>query len=347
MTPTEFTNLSTNEAIQANLVIYNVRDELLRMAPWNCATNFNNLTYITSSPGTPENTSSGLSTWQKGIPAPPWAYEYAYPVDCVRPLWIVPQFTTGFASGIPITTAVTGGTPAFWNGPPIRFKVSIDQFFPVTGAAVSNPGLSYAAGDQITLSVGPNTSPPIGYPAVLQVVTTTGGGGAISTIAIVNSLAQAEPENSEPQSGGYFTTASALGTQASTTGVGAGATFTLTLGPRGDQRVILTNQEFALLAYLKQVTDPNVMDSQFIQAWVSILGARLAMALTGDKQLANGLIAQANSWIMIARVGDGNEGLTINDVTPDWIRGRGIQLPNWEYSPNNAQFDWGPTFTPY
>jgi hypothetical protein len=239
-------NEQSNEAIQANLLIESVRDEIIRMAPWNSATNFNTLALICAAPGTPENPSSGTTTWQKGQPLPPWAYEYAYPADCLRPLYIVPQFTTGFASGVPITTAVTGGAPSFWNGPPIKFKVAIDQ--------ITN-----------------------GVPAV---------GGA-------------------------------------------------------DTKIILTNQEDAILVYLKRLTDPDVMDEQLQQAWISALAARLAIPLTGDKGLANLKIKEANDFIMIARVGDGNEGLTINNVTPDWIRTRGIDYPtDYGWTPN-VQFNWG------
>src|SRR5215469_8250650 len=128
----------SNEALNATLLIEALRDELLRMAPWNCATNYNNMTLVCAAPGTPENPTQGATTWQKGIPPPPWAYEYLYPADCLRPLWIVPQFATGFASGIPITTAVTGGVPQFWNGPPVRFKVGVDQIDPATGKPAVN-----------------------------------------------------------------------------------------------------------------------------------------------------------------------------------------------------------------
>ena len=44
----------SNEAIQANIIYDNTRDDLLRMAPWNCAFNTQQLVYITSVPGTPE-----------------------------------------------------------------------------------------------------------------------------------------------------------------------------------------------------------------------------------------------------------------------------------------------------
>lgn len=243
---------NSNEARQCSIAIEPLRDELLRMAPWNCATNFDQLSLICAAPGTPENPTATTTQWQKGQPAPPWSYEYAYPANCLRPLWIVPQFTTGFSAGVPITTAVTGGAPQFWNGPPVRFKVAIDQLI-----------------------------------------------------------------NGVPATGG------------------------------ADTRVILTNQQNAILAYLKQVTDPNVMDPMFQQAWVAGLAGRLVFALTGDKALANIKITEANQYIALARQADGNEGLTINDITPDWIRIRGIDFPyDFGWTPN-AQFEWGNMLTMY
>lgn len=327
----------SNEAIQSNLMITDLRDQLLRMAPWNCATNFNNLVYITSAPGTPENPNQGTSNWEKGIPAPPWAYEYQYPVDCLRPLWVVPQFQTGFSGGIPITTAVTGGVPSFWNGPPVRFKVSIDQFFGATSLIVASGGSDYVVNEVITLAT---PSSGLGAPAKV-LVTTVGGGGNITAASLVSNVI------GETVSGSYFTSPTNPVAQGSSTGNGTGATFNLTMqSTQADQRVILTNQENATVCYIKQVTDPNIMDSLFLHAWSSVLASRLAIALTGDKQLANLKLGEANHAIMEARCADGNEGLTINDVTPDFIRVRGIQYPVWEYSPN-MQYDWGPLFTPY
>lgn len=242
----------SNEARSCKLLLEPLRDELLRMAPWNCAMNFANLSLICSAPGTPENPTAGATTWDKGIPPPPWSYEYVYPSDCLRPVYVVPQFTTGFTSGVPITTAVTGGAPAFWNGPPVRFKVAIDQI---------------------------------------------GSGG-------------------KPSKEGF------------------------------DQRVILTNQEQAILAHIKRVVNPDVWDDQFQQALVAALAGRLVIALTGDKGLAQLKMSEANQFIQMARVSDGNEGLTVNDVTPDWIRVRGISYQAWEFSPN-IMFDWGPMLTMY
>ena len=339
VTAAELANQTSNEAIQANLILTQYRDQLLRMAPWDCALNYANLTYITSVPGTPENTSPVTTLWQKGQPAPPYAYEYQYPVDCLRACFIIPANQTGYA-GIPITTAVTGGASAFWNGQPVKFKVAIDQFYPVTAAAVVSGGTGYAVGDIITLPIGPTTSAPIGAPVQLRVATVSAG--VILTVTVVNVILG----SATPLGGSYFSPQTGTIAQSSTTGSGTGATFTLTFGAQGDQRTILTNQEFATMAYCRQVTDPNVMDSLFQEAWTSVLGAGLTMALTGDKGLANMSIHSANSKLLEARKVDGNEGLTINDVTPDWIRTRGIASQGYVSGPWSG-FDWGSSWPTY
>jgi hypothetical protein len=331
------------EAQAASAFITILRDELLRMAPWNCAMNTMNLIYITSTPGTPENTSPATTLWQPGQPAPPWAYEYQYPVDCLRPCWLIPGTQTGFA-GIPITTAVTGGAPSFWTGQPIKFKVAIDQFFPVISAVYAAQGTQYAVGDIVTLAAGPTTSPPIGAP--LQVLVTSVGtvGGfpnSVTGFSIIPTL------NGGTTGGSYFKPVTGIQQQGSTTGVGASLAFTLTFDTNPQsQRVILTNQEFATLSYIKQVTDPNIMDPLFQNAWVSILAARLALVLKEDKTLANIKVQESNGYIAEARKADGNEGLIINDVTPDWIRVRGVSFTEW-YSGPYSQIDWGPMWNSF
>lgn len=335
VTDAELAGNLSNEAIQANLVLNNIRNDLLRMAPWNFTTKTANLTYITSAPGTPENTSAQTTLWQPGQPSPPWAYEYQYPVDCLRALWLIPATQTGFAGGIPITTAVTGGAASFWQGPPVKFKVQNDQFVPVTAAAVASGGIGYAIGDIITLFTPPNTDPPIGAPAQL-LVTSIGGAGAVTGVSIVNVVLGA----SSPVGGSYFAAQSNPVAQGSTSGVGTGATFNLTFGPVASQRVILTNQEFATMTYTQLVTDPNAMDDMFQMAWANVLGATMCMALSGDLKKANFLIGLANQTIERARVPDGNEGLSFNDVTPDWLRIRGIDFVE-PYSGPYTGYDWG------
>lgn len=342
VTALELANETTNEAIQANLILENFRDDLLRMAPWDCAFNYNNLNYITSTPGTPENPSPATQLWAKGQPPPPWAYEYQYPVDCLRACWIVPATQTGFSGSVPITTAVTGGAAAFWNGPPVKHKIVIDQFYPAITATIAAPGAGYAVGEILTLVGGSiSSSAPIGAGTKLRVLT-IGLGGAVATAEVISQVTG----SATPLGGSYFSPTTTPQAVASTTGVGVGATFTLAFGVQGDQRVIVTNQEFATLAYVKQVIDPNVMDTLFQSAWISLLGAGLTMALSGDKTLANGLIQRANTAIEIARTADSNEGLTVNDVTPDWIRARGVDWAQPITGPFSG-YDWGNMWMPY
>ena len=341
LTDAQIANSSTNEAIQFNIMYAELRDALARMAPWNSHMKTANLTYITSQPGTPENVSPATTLWQPGQPAPPWSYEYQYPVDCLNARYIIPANQTGFSGGIPITTAVTGGAASFWRGQPIRFKVQNDQFYPVTAAAIVAGGIDYNVGDTITLPIGPNTSPPIGAPVQLLVL--VAAGGIVSSVAIVNQI------NGEatPQGGSYFAPQTGTIAQASTSGSGTGFTCTLTFGSQSDQRVILTNQEFATLTYTRQVLDPNVFDPSFRDALYDSGGAQLVMALKGDKTFANQLLEGANRKIILARGNDGNEGLTINDVTPDWIRARGIAYTEGYTSGPYQGVDWGNTFPLY
>lgn len=334
VTTAELNANSSNEAIQINLVANTIRRSLLRMAPWSGATKTVNLTYITSAPGTPENTSAATTLWQLGQPRPPWAYEYQYPVDCLRMGWLIPATQTGFAGGIPITTAVTGGAASFWQGPPVKFEIGTDTFVPVTAASPVAGGTGYAIGDYITLAAGLSTNPPIGAPAILQ-VTGIGVGGAVTSVNVISQV----PSETAPFGGSYFAQQTNPVAQGSTTGAGTGATFNLTYAAPGQQRVILTNQEFATAVYIGDVTDYNVIDDQFQDAFAKILGATITIPLTGDKKLANLAIQQANNIIALARVGDANDGFTVNDTTPDWLRIRGLNSVS-PYSGPYTGFDW-------
>lgn len=365
VTAAELASNGSNEAIQANLIYIPYLRRLQRMAPWSCVFNTAQLQYITSVYGTPENplaqattliNGQQVSIWAKGQPAPPWAYEYQYPVDCLRACWVTPQTATGFASGIPITTAVTGGAPSFWQGPPVKYSVGIDQFLNITAAAPVAGGTGYVIGDQITLALQPTVNgtnnqlgtfqanAPQGAAPILA-VTSIGAGGSVTGVSIVSIT----PNEDIPLSGSLFYQ---YGTppvaQFSTTGQGSGATFNVTYGTISDQRVILTNQEFAILNYCRYVSDPNVWDDDFQESFVTILGAALCRTLTGDKVGANAMIQIANETIKTARGNDANEGLKVNDVTPDWLRVRGINFTEDYSGPYNTGYDWGslwPGFT--
>ena len=356
VTDAELVANSTNEAIQANLVIDNIRRRLIRMAPWNFSTKTANLIYITSSPGTPENTMAATTLWQPGQPSPPWNYEYQYPNDCERMCSVIPATQTGFAGGVPITTAVTGGATSFWQGPPVKYRVANDTFYPVNGATIVSGGSGYAIGDiiygpgminptsgEITWAQG---TQPVGGPVQL-LVTSVSSGGIITGTSVIpqvnntqNAPAQSGVAQGPLKGGSYFQPLLNPINQSYTTGSGSGATFNLAYGNPGPQRVILCNQEFATGVYCQDITDPDVMDEEFIDAWVNILGATITIPLTGDIKKANAAIEVANRAIIQARTGDGNEGFTVNDVTPDWLRVRGIDYAA-PYSGPFTGYDWG------
>ena len=327
VTDAELANNSSNEAIQINLAYDNVRKRLIRMAPWNCVLRTANLVYITSLPGTPENTSTTQvgQPWAPGLPSPPWIYEYQYPVDCIYAAWIPPVDQVGFGVGIPA-------------GPPVKFRVQTDTFYPVTGAAPAVGGTGYAVGDIVTLPGLTQGQAPIGAPAQL-VVTGITIGGVITSVSVVNQVLG----SSSPKGGSYFAQQANPVAQGSTTGSGTGATFNLTFGAAAPQRVILANQANASLVYCRDVTDINVMDDSFQEALAKVLGATICTPLAADKTLAKMAIEEANRAIAEAREDDGNEGLTINDVTPDWIRVRGIDFQD-VYTQDFYSFNWGPVW---
>lgn len=356
VTDSELAANASNEAIQANLILDVIRRRLLRMAPWNFALKTVNLIYITSAPGTPENSMAATTLWAPGQPAPPWNYEYQYPVDCIGERWIIPSTMTGFAGGIPITTAVTGGASSFWQGPPVKFKVQNDTFIPVTAAAIVSGGTGYAVGDIIFgpgminptsgIITFPQGAQPPGGP--VQLLVTAVSSGVITGISVLPQVrnTQTAPLQSGvaqgPLIGGsYFAPGPSNPiSQTFTTGAGSGATFNLTYGTPGPQRVILCNQEFAIGTYVQDVTDPDLMDDMFIDTWSKALGAHITIPLTGDKKLANMAIQEVNNNLQWARAADATEGFTVNDVTPDWIRIRGIEYPA-PYSGPFTGFDWG------
>lgn len=331
---TELANNSTNEAIEVNKALHPIRKQLLRMAPWGCGMTTENLVYITSVPGTPENQSTPDNQWNRGIPTPPWTYEYQYPNDCLVSCFIIPGSQSGFAGIIPISPAGSGFAPSVWAGEPVRYAIQTDQFRPVTAAAVAAGGTGYAVGDTITLASGAVDSAPIGAPVKLLV--TTAPAGVVTAVSVINQVIDASPS----LGGSYFRVQTNPVAQGSTDGSGTGATFNLTQGSAAPQRVILTNQSNAIMVYVKNVDDPNVFDDAFQEAYVRILGATLCQPLSGDKKLAMNAINMANKIIEDARVSDAGEGLTINDVTPDWIRIRGIDFGNTFSGPYTG-FDWG------
>jgi hypothetical protein len=89
--------------------------------------------------------------------------------------------------------------------------------------------------------------------------------------------------------------------------------------------VVLADANHAIATYTALIKDPDLWDSNFQQCMVAALASRLAMPLTGDKQLKSEALQEAQMYVMNARVSDGNEGTTTVDHVPDWIAARGIR----------------------
>ena len=102
-----------------------------------------------------------------------------------------------------------------------------------------------------------------------------------------------------------------------------------------DQQVILTNQQQAIFVYTKDITNEGLFSPDFVTAFYYYLASRACKQLTGDKQLAVDLFKMADQITRDARVSNGNEGLTIIDVVPDWIRVRGYGN-DWSYPPGSV-----------
>jgi hypothetical protein len=104
--------------------------------------------------------------------------------------------------------------------------------------------------------------------------------------------------------------------------------------------VILTNQPQASLVYTSRVTNPNLFDGQFTEAFRYYLGARVCIRLTGDKAMAAAAYKMADMLCKAAAASNGNEGLTVIDNIPDWIKARGY-ASDWAY-PDGGFFSYGP-----
>ena len=133
-------------------------DALHRAAHWNCTRAQTTLTLIRAATGTPENPDGTALP----IPPVPWLYEYAYPADCLKARYLIPNPpTTGSAGGSPFPAGVlvtqgwvemegakfavaTDLDPAAPNDPNARIKVILtDLEFAdlVYTARIANPDL--------------------------------------------------------------------------------------------------------------------------------------------------------------------------------------------------------------
>lgn len=119
----------SNEAIQCNIAILPVIDELLTAYHWNWSRRTVTLALWKAAPGTPENASAVATVWSPAYPPPPWRYSYMYPSDCIQGQFIVPQPPLNASGGIPIfpsTPFAPYGALADLTARAVRFVVAAD-----------------------------------------------------------------------------------------------------------------------------------------------------------------------------------------------------------------------------
>lgn len=103
------------------------------------------------------------------------------------------------------------------------------------------------------------------------------------------------------------------------------------------QKVILTYAPNAQLVYTGAVTDPDLWDASFTNAFINVLAAWLVNPLNMDKSLLAQRVAVVKDLVQAARMSDGNENLVAQDHLPDWIavraNGGGPLYSSWGAGP--------------
>ncbi len=103
---------------------------------------------------------------------------------------------------------------------------------------------------------------------------------------------------------------------------------------------IFTNQQQAYGIWTRNITNVDLFDSQFVEAFSYRLAASLSIPLSGDKSLANALFEKSKDVLTQAQARDGVEGLTIQNAMPDWMKVRGVAEDWYGYWPDQ-QFGGG------
>ncbi|MEO2182639.1 MAG: hypothetical protein ABGY43_10075 [bacterium] len=98
--------------------------------------------------------------------------------------------------------------------------------------------------------------------------------------------------------------------------------YELALSDAFNSRVILTNQENAVLIYTHSVTNPQVFDPLFVQLLSWKLAADLAMPLTRDYKRMEAAYQMYTSLTSEAKTLDANESQITASREAAWITGR-------------------------
>jgi len=103
---------------------YQIRvDALHRAAHWNFARKQVAGTLLKAAQGTPENPNGTTLP----IPPVPWQYEYAYPADCLKVRFLIPNPPQQGTANPPVLAAGTIATPVWpWTNPGYKFVVAND-----------------------------------------------------------------------------------------------------------------------------------------------------------------------------------------------------------------------------
>jgi len=97
-------------------------DAVFRSAHWNSARKQGALTLLRAAIGTPENPAGALPT-----PPIPWRYEYAYPDDCLKVRFVMPQPTLPATTTPLMTNVGINFQPAVNTGMPFVPAIDTDQ----------------------------------------------------------------------------------------------------------------------------------------------------------------------------------------------------------------------------
>jgi hypothetical protein len=193
-----------------------------------------------------------------GTPPLNWAFQYAYPADCLRVRQIVPA-----------TFDPNDPQPVTWDVGDLVVRGVISQTIPVTN------GMNYEPSDTGTI-LG-TTGTPATY-----LVLTVGGGGAVLSYSI-----------SFPGDGYVPTFSSATATGGAQPGVGTGFTIEIIATTFSSQTVIWTNEASATIVLTTSDVTEAQWDSIFTEQMVRFLGSMLAMPIGGRPDFARELLGQA------------------------------------------------------
>lgn len=86
--------------------------------------------------------------------------------------------------------------------------------------------------------------------------------------------------------------------------------------------VIMTSQTQAYGVYTRDITVPANFDPQFVECLTTRLAWRFSVTLSGSLQIQAACAADAERQLMNAKARDGNEGITVDNHSAEWLRVR-------------------------